>query len=174
MTRAPIPAEPKPSDVVAIVDTREELPLDLRPLLSCTGTLVTGDYSVKGLESVIALERKSLGDLLSCCGAERQRFERELQRLLGYQTRAVIVETAWSDLHRGAWRSNIRPESVVGSVLGWIALGIPFVMALDRDRAAEYMRKILFITARRRWRENRGLFVPNGELRPVEPSEGTR
>ena len=47
MTRGPIPAELQPADVTAIVDTREQLPLDLSPLRVERGTLATGDYSVR-------------------------------------------------------------------------------------------------------------------------------
>ena len=43
-----------PDDVLAIIDTREQLPLEL-PLRSITDTLPTGDYSVSGFEDLIAL-----------------------------------------------------------------------------------------------------------------------
>ena len=54
-----------PEQITAIIDTREQAPLDLAPLATITGTLSTGDYSVKGLEAVVAIERKSLPDLSS-------------------------------------------------------------------------------------------------------------
>jgi DNA excision repair protein ERCC-4 len=69
--KSPIPAELRPEQVVAIVDTREQLPLDLAPLAVEVGTLATGDYSVRGLVDVIAIERKSLPDLLGCIGQDR-------------------------------------------------------------------------------------------------------
>jgi hypothetical protein len=34
------------------------------------------------LEHVVAIERKSLGDLIGCIGVERERFDRVVQRLL--------------------------------------------------------------------------------------------
>lgn len=74
MVRPPIPSELKPEQVVAVVDTREQLPLDLAPLQTVAGTLSTGDYSVRGLEHAIAIERKSLGDLLGCVGQHRERL----------------------------------------------------------------------------------------------------
>ena len=61
--------------ITAVVDTREQRPLDLTPLKSVPGTLATGDYSVRGLEHVVAIERKSLDDLLGCIGRDRARFE---------------------------------------------------------------------------------------------------
>ena len=58
--RRTVPADVSPTDLVAIVDSREQNPLDLQPLRQTIGTLATGDYSLRGLESVIAIERKSL------------------------------------------------------------------------------------------------------------------
>lgn len=162
--RSAIPAELRPEQVTAVVDTREQTPLDLTPLRTVPGTLTTGDYSVRGLETVVAVERKSLGDLLACCGRERERFDREVQRLLAYQTRALVVESTWAEVEAGNWRSQVRPTAVVGSLLGWIAAGLPTIMAGDHARAGRYVSRLLFIAARRRWREARALLIANGVM----------
>lgn len=155
--RNPIPADLRPEQLTAVVDTREQLPLDLSPLLSMRGTLDTGDYSVRGLEHVVAIERKSLPDLLGCVGQSRERFEREVQRLLAYPVRALVVEATWPDLEQGEWRSKVTPAAAVGSCLGWIAQGLPVIMAGDHRRAGRYVARLLFLAARRRWREARQL-----------------
>lgn len=152
-----LPAELKTEDVVAIIDTREQLPLDLAPLQVEPGTLATGDYSVRGLEHVVALERKSLTDLLCCVGSERERFDREIQRMLAYPVRCLVVEATWSDLEAGEWRSHVTPAAAVGSCLGWIAAGVPIIMAGDHERAGRYASRLLFTAARRRYRELRAL-----------------
>jgi ERCC4-type nuclease len=143
--------------VTVVVDTREQLPLDLSPLRTISGTLTTGDYSVLGLESVVAVERKGLGDLLGCVGTERERFEREVMRLLAYPVRCLVAEATWQDLERGEWRSKVTPQAAVGSVLGWIASGLPVIMAGDHERAGRCVSRLLFTAARRRWRELRAL-----------------
>jgi DNA excision repair protein ERCC-4 len=142
-----------PEQITAICDTREQKPFDLSPIRTVRDTLSTGDYSVVGLTSFIALERKSLDDLVMCVGTERERFEKEIQRLLAYETRGIIVEASWKQLEDGGWRSRVPPKAVVGSVLSWIARGIPILMAGDRDRAARMCGHLLFLAARRRWRE---------------------
>lgn len=157
MKRNPIPAELKPEDVTAIVDTREQTPLDLAPLQVEAGTLATGDYSVKGLENIIAIERKSAGDLLSCVGGERERFEREIQRLLAYPVRALIVESPEVYFREHRWRGNVTPAQVQGSLLGWVAAGLPIIHARDHEDAGRIVSRLLFIAARRRWREARAL-----------------
>ena len=156
------PAELKPEMVTAICDTREQTPLDLSPLRSESGTLTTGDYSVRGLEHVVAVERKSLPDLLGCIGRDRERFDREVQRLLAYPTRALVVESTWAEIEAGNWRSKVTPAAAMGSLLGWIAQGLPVVMCGDHERAGRYVGRLLFIAARRRWRENRELMRGQG------------
>ncbi len=150
-------AELRADQVTAIIDTREQNPLDLEPLRTEVGTLTTGDYSVRGLEHVVTVERKSLGDLLSCVGAERERFDREVQRLLAYPVRALVVESTWAEVEQGEWRSKVAPAAAIGSLLGWVAVGLPVVMASSHERAGRYVSRLLYIAARRRWRELRAL-----------------
>jgi DNA excision repair protein ERCC-4 len=143
------------TDITCVIDTREQQPLALETYLPRVqrGTLETGDYSVLGLEHLIAIERKSLSDLVACCGVERERFERELRRMAGYETKCLVVEASWRDLEAGMWRSKLSPAAAVGSVLSWIAEGIPVIMAGSREAAAHHVARILYIAARRRWRE---------------------
>jgi ERCC4-type nuclease len=155
-----LPAELKPELVTAIIDTREQTPVDLAPLRVVPGTLATGDYSVLGLEHVVAIERKAAGDMLACIGQERDRFDKEVQRLLAYPVRAIVVEAGWQYFERGEFgRSNITPNQAIGSLLGWIATGVPIVMAYDHARADRYISRLLFTAARRRWREARSLLA---------------
>ena len=92
MTRHPIPADLKPENIVAIQDTREQRPLDLSPLAVEIGTLKTGDYSVKGMETIVTIERKGLSDILGCFGGERERLALWGQRL-GLPKTVRIMET---------------------------------------------------------------------------------
>ena len=152
-----LPAELQPQMVVAICDTREQLPLNLEPLQVERDGLDTGDYSVRGLESVVAIERKSLADMLGCIGQERERFDREVMRLLAYPTRAIVIEATWPEIEAGQWRSKVTASAAIGSLLGWIAAGLPIIMAGDHARAGRYVSRLLYTAARRRWRELRAL-----------------
>lgn len=158
-----LPATLDPSQVVAVVDTREQLPLDLSPLQVVKGTLPTGDYGLAAMPHLAAIERKSLGDLLSCIGTSRERFDREVMRLLAYPVRALVVESTWAEIEKGEWRSKVTASAALGSLLGWVAQGIPVVMATDHARAGRYVSRLLFIAARRRYRELRAL--ANGGMR---------
>jgi hypothetical protein len=111
MPRGPIPAELKPENITALIDSREQMPLDLSPLrmetLADGKGLPTGDYSVKGLTDFVVVERKSLEDLLCVVGRERERFEKEVQRLLAYPQRLLVIESGWLAIERGDWRSQV-------------------------------------------------------------------
>jgi ERCC4-type nuclease len=158
MNRSQLRAELRPEDVTAVKDSREQLPLDLSPLRTVTGTLTTGDYGLLHLPQAAAIERKSLDDLLSVVGTERERFERELDRLRAYPCRALLIESTWATIEMGQWsRSRLKPQQVLGSLLAWIEMGIPVVMCTNHTRAGQYAARLLYCCARRRYRELRGM-----------------
>lgn len=104
-------------NMTIIIDTREQCPLGF----SCPterGTLHTGDYSVRGHEDQIAIERKQVDDLVSCLkNGQRSRFERELLRGSSLPYFALVVEADLADLAEHQYRSRMLPRSVVQSLL---------------------------------------------------------
>lgn len=123
-----------------IVDSREQRPFDF---LSCAGgvqtmkgTLLLGDYSVRGFEDRIAVERKSLPDLVQCLGNERSRFEREIRRAAGLDSFMVCIEASFDDLASGRYRSKLNPGAAVASVLAFMARhNVAFLFAGNRTDA---------------------------------------
>lgn len=148
-----------PNDVTIVVDAREQLPFNLAPLKMVRGTLPTGDYGILGLPHVAAIERKSVPDLIGCIAGGRDRFEREIQRLLAYETRAIVVEGSWSTIELKQYRGDVHPNAAMGSIMGWIARGIPILFCGDRERAERFTARLLFVAARRRWEEAQ-VFIP--------------
>lgn len=149
----------KPELVTASVDSREQTPFDLAPMMTERATLDVGDYSVKGLEHVVSIERKSLLDLVACCGRERARFQRELDRLRGWPVSAVVVESTWTTIESGSWktpRMKMTPSHVLGSLTSWIAQGHTIIVA-PRPMAQRITRSILCHAARHRVDEVREL-----------------
>jgi ERCC4-type nuclease len=141
------------SRITVIADSREQNPFDLSPLKTVQGSLTTGDYSILGLEHEVAIERKSLQDLIGCVGRERERFDREVKRLLGYPVRAVICEGSYGQIEAKAYRGSVHPNAVAGSIIGWCASGVPVIMAGTRARAQEIAVRMLVIAAKRRYAE---------------------
>ncbi|MDD3685119.1 MAG: ERCC4 domain-containing protein, partial [Desulfovibrio desulfuricans] len=91
-----------------LVDSREQKPFTFEheryDVQIQPGALTVGDYSLRGLEDKVAVERKSLPDLVQCFGRERERFERELQRGAALDAFAVVIEAGWTDLSGGHFR----------------------------------------------------------------------
>lgn len=146
-----------PTMPVIVVDTREQNPVRFRDCPSERGTLTTGDYGLKAMPQLCAVERKSESDFLSCVGVERERFDREVMRLLAFPVRALVIESTWARIEAGDWRSKITPAAAMGSLVGWIAMGLPVVMAGDHERAGKFIERILFTAARREYRKLRSL-----------------
>jgi ERCC4-type nuclease len=110
------------SSPVIIVDTREQQPLVFSHLESRRGTLGTGDYSILGLEQEFSVERKgSIDEVALCCGEERERFTRELFRLRSHKFRRLLIVGSEEAIVTHQYRSNIKPQSVLGSLYAWQA-----------------------------------------------------
>jgi ERCC4-type nuclease len=122
---------------VVIIDSREQNPLPLSRLKSERGTLVTGDYSVKGLEHLFAIERKTISDLVNCCMGERERFERELHRLRGFRFKRLLVVGTEAEILKGDYRSNIKPAAVLGTLRAFeVRYDVPVVFCETVEAAA--------------------------------------
>jgi len=84
-----------PDGFILITDTREQDPLFRKPpkgLLIVRDTLRAGDYSCKGFENAISIERKGLNDFYGSISNGRDRFKRELELLKGYQWAGLVIE----------------------------------------------------------------------------------
>lgn len=117
-----------------VIDTREQVGYrfqDLRCDVADGGgiltvpterkTLPSGDYSLTGYESRIAVERKSLSDCYHTLGSGRERFERELARLDAMEFAAVVVEATWEQLAtEPPPHTELNPKTVFRSVLAWM------------------------------------------------------
>lgn len=124
---------PLPSPFTVAIDSREQLPYAFaglttdaregsRPLAVATARtcLTSGDYSILGLHTRIAVERKSAADLFGTLGRGRRRFVAELARLAHYDYAAVVVEAEWSEIIAAPPpRAKLTPKTVFRSVLAW-------------------------------------------------------
>ena len=126
-----------------LTDTREQEPFPFAGERYASDTveraaLTVGDYSLAGLADRVAVERKSLGDLVQCLGRERERFERELARGAALDAFAVVIEASFLDLARGQYRSKMQPHAACQSVAAFMGrYRVPFIFAGSRA-AAEY------------------------------------
>jgi len=131
-----------------IIDTREQLPYEFQTT-SVKGTLSTGDYSIFGLEDFIAIERKTLDDLIGSLCTGRQRFERELQRGKSLDYFAVIIESTLTDIVNGSYRSQMTPKSAIQSLLAFsVRYRLPLFFVDSRNYGARITECLLLKYAR--------------------------
>lgn len=134
-------------DFILVVDTRESqedplfLPHPLKGLTIVRDTLETGDYSIRGFENQVAIERKKPYDLLTCLGKERDRFKREIERLKEFEWKAIVVEsTEDSLLYQYHDFSLMNPNSVRQSICSIeIRFNIPFYFNPDREKLERWI-----------------------------------
>ena len=121
-----------------IIDTREQSPLDFSrwPDVTVeTGTLTSGDYSLAGLTDRFGVERKSLPDLVASVTKGRDRFQRELERLRGFDVAALVVEGIMEQVARHEYRSKSNPDSVLQSLAAFqVRYGVPVIVVRKRQR----------------------------------------
>lgn len=112
-----------------LIDTREQRPLRFVESLGVdcgAATLPAGDYSVRGFTHLIALERKSVSDLVQTLTHGRERFENELDLLATYRWKAILIEGRRGDVEAGIYRSLAKPQSIIGSLRAiWMRWGVP-------------------------------------------------
>lgn len=127
-----------------LVDQREQAPLRFRNVASEKCLLTCGDYSLRGLSAEIAIERKSLPDIVACCGKERERFVEQIERMRSYRFRCLVVEARYTEISIGAYRSRIEPLSVIGTLVKVAQdLSVPVWFAEDASGAAELVERML-------------------------------
>lgn len=151
-----IPEEP-PNPVI-VVDTREQKPFKFSVPTVKKG-LTSGDYSIVGYEDDITVERKSLPDLVRCCGRDRSRFMDQCRRLLEIKYRLLIIEAGWGEIEMGQWRGMVKPNVVVGTLCAIAGMGLPFVTADSRQRASDLTQRFLIGCHKREWKYLRKKFI---------------
>ena len=142
---------PKP---IILVDTREKVPfefLNVRNWIEKTKKkkLDVGDYSIEGMEDQIALERKTLTDLVTTLIQNRKRFFKMCEKLAAYRWRGILIEATYEDVKSpyDDLNTQAHPNAVSGSLDALEArFGIPVIYtssyrSLSEEKAASWLSK---------------------------------
>jgi hypothetical protein len=135
-------------EVPIVVDTREQKPYDFSKIGAQNvvyDKLDVGDYTLDGFEHTFAVERKTLDDLATSLGVERERFENEILRANGYAHRnedgnaipgtkpnyeldefVVVIEADRNEVYNYRnqkncpnYYSNLHPNTIIGTAQKW-------------------------------------------------------
>lgn len=137
-------AKPHPT---IIIDSREQKPYVFRDAQGAyydtiIKALPAGDYSIEGYECEIAVERKSLDDLVNTVIHSKERFHRELTKLRMYGYAIIVVEATVGEILAHNYSSQASPKAVLASALSkHSTFGIP-VMFWDTRQIANELTRI--------------------------------
>lgn len=159
MTLDPIEAEECLKRLVYCVDTREQPTKSLAKRMeylqpNVRETLNAGDYTAKTLLPdgtwfyvPSAVERKmSLTEIAGNLTRERDRFKAEFNRASerGIRLYILIEQASWEAAYSGAYRSQMKPQSMIASLLTWSArYGCSVLMCERSETGGKLIRDIL-------------------------------
>lgn len=157
--RAPRRVKVPPFEI--LIDTREQTPL-LFDAPTRRATLQTGDYSLSGFSDRVAIERKSLPDLVHTVIHERERFERELERAARwYDFRGLVIVASWQRVARGGYDFSLaNPNAVLASVNAFeIRYGLHVAYCANPAEAARRVYDWCYYYARERAKLAQGVYL---------------
>ena len=135
-----------------IRDTREQAGKgwQFRASKNCAGVvrqkLNVGDYSIKGMEDIICIERKTIGDLWGTLGLQKnyERFLREWTRAKNHRMRYLIIEGTVADVDRGYKWSKVSPALIHAKLISLqVKHNVHVIFAGRQDKARAYTRRLL-------------------------------
>ena len=112
-----------PLEMVILIDTREQQsPLFGRypkgMTVSCQ-TLKLGDYSLRGMEHLIAVERKQISDLINYCTVDRVATKLKMQKLSKLEWAGLLIEARESEIYRPYQFSDVSPGAIRQSLVSF-------------------------------------------------------
>lgn len=147
-----------------LLDTREQDTKRLRARLRDIGwpvertALRCGDYSAKfelphgtylDLSDKVVIERKfALDELIQCYTRERARFVREFERAETRKIYLLLENTTWEHVYAGKYRSQMQPQSLVASMLAWLARYNCQLLMCKAETGGQLIRDILYREAK--------------------------
>lgn len=149
-----------------LVDSREQAPLIFTRFPSISAGLVTGDYSIAGLEDHFAIERKSIADLVGSVMQGRERFERELCRMRGHEFRRLLIIGTRQDIEEGRYVSKALPKAVLASVDAFeVRYGLPVIWEPSETTAAALVERWAHYFVREMAKRADGVALPSEPYR---------
>lgn len=135
-----------------IRDTREQKGKgwNFKASANCEGVeiikLDVGDYTVKGMEDILAIERKTIGDLWNTLGTAKnyKRFQKEWERGKNHKFKFLIIEGSLADINKGYRWSKVPVANIHAKLLSLqINYNVHVIFAGRLDIARAYTRRLM-------------------------------
>ena len=129
---------------IILKDTREKNGWDFKSFDRCIAVadwgLRTGDYTVKGLEKHLVIERKaSTSELAINLGKKRSAFENEIKRMSSFRWKYIIFEFSIDDLMNFPKNSGIPKKQ-----MQYVRMNGKFMWKKLREYEEEYGVQLIF------------------------------
>ena len=145
------------SELTIIADSREQINqhiltwLDGKGVQHITRALETGDYSAmldgETFEDEVVVERKAnIDEIAGNFTQGRERFEREMIRAKanGIKVFLIIENASWHDILLHNYHSQLKPQSLMASLLSWQVRYNITVMFCRSDETAQLIYSTLY------------------------------
>lgn len=144
-------------NLIVAIDTREQQPLEFKfndyELQTVRATLKFGDYTLfyPNQKDYICIERKSLQDFIQSCTHERERFEKELIAMRGYEIKFILCEFDLNQLIQyleNNNKSNLINPLINSAIRFYEYYNIPCIFCGSRKLSARYVAETLIFRAK--------------------------
>ncbi len=132
-----------PDGFCLIRDTREQTGLFTKPpkgLIIVRDTLHIGDYSIRGFETFISVERKNIDDLWTSVTVDADAFKEKMIKLAQYERKYLLVDGLESEYLSNRPERKIHPNQIrqaLASIEGYI--GVPVHQSESIESSERWM-----------------------------------
>lgn len=107
----------KKIEPIIIIDTREQDPFDFAALGGNfeRAKLPIGDYSIKHLEKIICVERKTIADLVHTIIHDKERFGQEMRLRRNMRDMIIVVEGSMENIMLHEYLSDVHPHAILAA-----------------------------------------------------------
>jgi len=127
-----------PKGFVLLRDTREQRPLFKG--FAEVETLHNGDYSVRGYEDLLVVERKQLSDFWAYIGVERAKTRIKLERLRVMSFAGLVIESTERKLYGEQKYTKLTREHARGFITSAeVCYGIHVFISADRVKLERWI-----------------------------------
>lgn len=132
-----------PEGFVLVRDTREQTGLFVKPpkgLIIVRDTLRVGDYSIRGFETLISVERKNIDDLWTSVTVDADAFKEKMITLAQYERKYLLIDGLESEYLSNRPERKIHPNQIrqaLASIEGRI--GVPVHQSENIESSERWM-----------------------------------
>ena len=141
-----------PKDKFTIIrDTREQKGKgwEFRASANCYGMekkkLDVGDYAIEGMEDIVMVERKTLGDLWGTLSVKKNydRFLREIERAKDHKMKYLVIEATLAEVNAKYRFSQVSPANIQAKLISLqVKHNVHVVFAGRKDLARAWVRRL--------------------------------